>query len=113
MLLVAFFVSMPNPKLMLGGKKWRYSRPAKCVVDGKNKDGYCCHETKTVAVRRDLAGLDELVMNIHEMRHALNDYLDEKYVENESEELGIALDALGYRRLSPVEIKAIEKLRDG
>ncbi len=112
--LTPFFVAlMPNPKITLGGKRWRYSRPVKCIVDGKVKDGYCCHDTKTIAVKRDLSGLDELVMNLHEMRHALNDYLDEKYVENESEELGAALDALGYRRLSPADAKALDELRDG
>ncbi len=104
---------MPTPKFILGGKKWRYTRPVKCDVGGKWQDGYCCHETKTIAVRRDFEGLDELVMVLHEMRHALNDYLDERYVESESEDLGAALHTLGYRRLSPAEIKALDKSRDG
>lgn len=104
---------MKLPKLTLGGKKWTYRRPMKVIVDGAEALGSCCRETRTIEVRKDLNGEEELITDLHEIRHALNDYLDDDYVESESQETAVALRVLGYRKLAPAEITALEKLRDG
>jgi hypothetical protein len=91
-----------KPKtLTINGKPWKFKRLKRVIVDGVECDGSCCRRTKTLEVKRDLEGEYELEVVVHEIRHALNDYLDEEYVDRESRDIAAALWLLGYRKLAP------------
>ncbi len=104
---------MPNPKLKLGGKRWTYERPRSITFEGHACNGICDSETRTIKVEKSLVGLPELETTLHEMDHATGDFLDEDFVTISAKEKATALWQLGYRRLSPAEIKALDKSRDG
>ncbi len=109
----SFFLFMPNPKLILGGKRWTYERPRSITLDGHPCHGICDSETRTIKVEKSLTGLPELETTLHEMDHATGDFLDEEFVTVSAKEKATALWQLGWRRLSPADAKALDKSRDG
>ncbi len=105
----AFFV--PNPRLTLGGKRWTFERPRKITLKGDECFGICDANTRTIKVAKSLTGLPELETTLHELDHATGDFLDEDFVTDSAREKSAALWQLGYRKLSKLEITALEKLR--
>lgn len=99
---------MGQVSLTLNGKRWSVRRPSRIIHDGEEVRGLYCEANRAISVRKDLTGVDELATFLHEMIHAIDDRLDEYFVEQESLELSVALDKLGYRRLSPAQIKSLE-----
>ncbi len=104
---------MPNPKLKLGGKRWTFERPRSITEKGITCDGICDAETRTIKVAKSLTGLLELETILHEMGHATGEFLDEDFVTERARDESRGLWQLGYRRLSPAEIKGLERMRDG
>lgn len=102
---------MPVTPIKIKGRKWTVKRPVKIVHAGEACDGLCDYETRTISILKTLTGIPELSTTIHECRHATSEFLSEDFVDDESEQLAIALWALGYRRLAAAEIRALEQLR--
>lgn len=98
---------MRNPKLTLGNKKWTFERPRSITLNGDGCDGLCDRETRTIKIKKSLAGLPELDTTLHEVLHAIGDFLDEDFVDNNAKEMAIALWSLGYRRLTVEQIKTL------
>jgi hypothetical protein len=59
--------------------------------------GDCCHHRKRIRVRRDLSERNTLDTLVHELRHAIEPFLDEAFVDLSSTVLADALLACGVR----------------
>lgn len=63
-----------------------------------SQDGLCDATTRTITVRRSLAGERELDVLIHEMLHACHWDLDEQAITETASDLARVLTRLGYRK---------------
>lgn len=64
----------------------------------RTKDGLCDAMSRTITVRRSLAGERELDVLIHEMLHACHWDLDEQAITETASDLARVLTRLGYRK---------------
>ena len=98
---------MANVIINLFGRRWKYLRPRRCVLKGEDCDGICDWHKHELRVRRDLKGLREMDTDLHELRHASSDFLDEIFVDKESSVIAAAMWKLGYRKLTKQQRKTL------
>jgi hypothetical protein len=103
----AFLFAMRPITLTIGGKQWVLKRPKVVLVDGEECDGACDCGTRTVEVQRDLTGLTELRVVLHELDHATGEFLAEEHVDSASEDKARAVWRLNYRRLTKEQMKIL------
>lgn len=93
--------------ISIHGKRWAYKRPRRLVYRGDECDGLCNFDKRTISVRSGLAGVYEFEVDLHECRHALSDFLDEDFVDNDSAQLADILTKLGYRKLTGPQLRTL------
>jgi hypothetical protein len=95
--------------LTIHGQRWKYLRPTRIVRDGDECDGYCTFDTQTIEVKRSLDVADETETDCHELGHAFMPWADgHRFIDRFGKEFSVALYRLGYRKLTPDQIKQLE-----
>ncbi len=97
---------MKQTTLILGGEKWTYKRSPKVYFKGELVDATYDFATHTIDVTKRLKGFAEMESDIHEIDHVMHDE-HEKKVTRKSREKTRALRKLGYRKLTPEQIKIL------
>jgi hypothetical protein len=83
-------------KVNINGDQWEVHFTTRKQMPAKTW-GDCCHHRKRIRVRRDLSERNTLDTLVHELRHAIEPFLDEAFVDLSSTVLADALMACGVR----------------
>lgn len=98
---------MKHTTLILNGNRWKYKRPVKVMFKGKRVDGTFDFGTKTIRVDKSLGGKEEMETDVHEIDHVVHSELDEPVVERNAKQKTEAYWKLGYRKLTPEQLKIL------
>lgn len=91
---------------ILNGKRWRLKWQRRVIYKGERVDGICHHDDQLVAVDRTNKGRTELETYVHELGHAAGLHY-EPFVESACEDVCKVLWKLGYRKLTPAQMKSL------
>lgn len=95
--------------LDIDGELWTYRemRASKVRVKGKKCLGCCWPAKREIRVVKKVTGLNGLNTDLHELRHATSDFLDEDFVTREANDVSAALWKLGYRKLTTEQLRTL------
>lgn len=81
-----------DASITIRGKRWRVRHGD----PGRANEGTCCHETRTITVRRGPTPASEMGTIAHEAIHAAAPFLTEEAVEDIEYAVTNALNSLGW-----------------
>lgn len=98
---------MKSLSFTTGGKRWTLRFTKDPRHEGKSVWGNFDPNTRIIRVSTKCSPEIELDTTIHEANHAIYEFIDEEYVDSGSTDLKNILWKLGYRRLTPEQMKTL------